>query len=127
MSDAKTSWDSELDQRATAAPLLQTWGWGEVQSRAGWSVERVRLAGGAMASVQLRGFGGVREAYVPRGPVPASAESVAALVEWARNACRPQRVRRPVPVWTDRPPWHRSPGLRSPAAFVGYRARGPVH
>ena len=86
MSDAKTSWDSELDQRATAAPLLQTWGWGEVQSRAGWSVERVRLAGGAMASVQLRGLGPVREAYVPRGPVPASADSVAVLVDWARAA-----------------------------------------
>ncbi|TMD00472.1 MAG: peptidoglycan bridge formation glycyltransferase FemA/FemB family protein [Chloroflexi bacterium] len=86
MRDAKASWDQELEQRATVAPLLQTWGWGEVQSRAGWSVERVRLAGGAMASVQLRGFGGVREAYIPRGPVPASAESVAAIVEWARNA-----------------------------------------
>ena len=85
MSGKQTIWDGELDERASPAPLLQTWGWGEVQSRAGWTVERVRLAGGAMASVQLRGIGPVREAYVPRGPVPASPEAVAALVDWARS------------------------------------------
>jgi hypothetical protein len=86
VSDAKASWDRDLDERASPSPLLQTWEWGEVQSRAGWSVERVRLAGGAMASVQLRGFGPVREAYVPRGPVPASSGAITALVDWARGA-----------------------------------------
>jgi hypothetical protein len=65
--------------------LLQSWGWGEVQSRAGWSVERVRLRGGAMASVQLRGIGPLREAYVPRGPVPATEDAVGQLLEWARE------------------------------------------
>jgi lipid II:glycine glycyltransferase (peptidoglycan interpeptide bridge formation enzyme) len=39
-----------------------------------------------MASVQLRGLGPVREAYVPRGPVPASPDAVGALVDWARSA-----------------------------------------
>lgn len=39
-----------------------------------------------MASVQLRAVGPVREAYVPRGPVPASAEAIDALVVWARRA-----------------------------------------
>jgi hypothetical protein len=86
MSGKQAAWDAELDERALPSPLLQSWGWGEVQARAGWSVERVRLAGGAMASVQLRGLGPVREAYVPRGPVPASPESVKALVDWARSA-----------------------------------------
>ncbi len=86
MSGKQPSWDAELDERALPSPLLQSWGWGEVQSHAGWSVERVRLAGGAMASVQLRGLGPVREAYVPRGPVPASPEAVGALVDWARSA-----------------------------------------
>jgi len=86
MSGQQASWDAELDERASPSPLLQTWGWGVVQSRAGWTVERVRLSGGAMASVQLRGLGPVREAYVPRGPVPASAEAVKALVEWAKSA-----------------------------------------
>jgi hypothetical protein len=86
MSDDAASWDRDLDENVSPSPLLQTWGWGEVQSNAGWTVERVRLAVGAMASVQLRSVGPAREAYVPRGPVPASAESIDALVEWARAA-----------------------------------------
>jgi len=79
-------WDQELDERASPAPLLQTWGWGEVQARAGWSVDRVRLKGGAMASIQLRSVGPAREAYVPRGPVPPTADAIDALVDWARDA-----------------------------------------
>ena len=65
-------WDRELAERAPRAPLLQSWGWGEVQSRAGWSVERLRISpGGAMASVQIRKVGLAREVYVSRGPLPA--------------------------------------------------------
>ena len=86
MTAAREAWDRDLDELASPAPLLQTWGWGEVQSHAGWTVERVRLAGGAMASVQLRGLGPVREAYVPRGPVPASPDAIGALIGWARAA-----------------------------------------
>lgn len=86
MTPESARWDAELDERAAPAPLLQTWGWGEVQARAGWSVERLRLPGGAMASVQLRSVGPVREAYVPRGPVPATAEAIESLVEWAKEA-----------------------------------------
>jgi len=86
MTVAREAWDRELGERASPAPLLQTWGWGEVQSHAGWTVERVRLSGGAMASVQLRGLGPVREAYVPRGPVPASPNAISALIDWARAA-----------------------------------------
>jgi len=79
-------WDQELAAAADTPPLLQTWGWGEVQSRSGWTVERLRLRGGAMASVQLRTVGPAREAYVPRGPVPAGPEALDALIEWARGA-----------------------------------------
>lgn len=86
MSATGETWDRELAQRASPSPLLQTWGWGEVQSGAGWSIERVELGAGAIASVQLRGLGPVREAYVPRGPVPASPEAISALVDWARAA-----------------------------------------
>src|SRR5260370_21212988 len=86
MSGKQASWDAELHERALPSPLLQTGGWGEVQSRAGWTIERVRFANGAMASVQLRGLGPVREAYVPRGPVPASPDAIGALVDWARTA-----------------------------------------
>jgi lipid II:glycine glycyltransferase (peptidoglycan interpeptide bridge formation enzyme) len=80
-------WDRDLAERAPHAPLLQSWAWGEVQARAGWSVERVRLApDGAMASVQVRKVGPAREVYVPRGPVPATASAVDALVDWARGS-----------------------------------------
>ena len=84
MSEA-TKWDEELEGRVLPAPLLQSWAWGEVQAHAGWSVERVRLPGGAMASVQVRKVGPAREAYVPRGPVPAVPEAIDALVDWARG------------------------------------------
>ncbi|HSS93635.1 MAG TPA: peptidoglycan bridge formation glycyltransferase FemA/FemB family protein [Candidatus Dormibacteraeota bacterium] len=86
MTGPRVTWDRELDELASPAPLLQTWGWGEVQSRAGWAIERLRLSGGAMASVQLRGIGPVREAYVPRGPVPPSPGAIGALIDWARSA-----------------------------------------
>jgi hypothetical protein len=85
MNDA-TRWDGDLKERASPAPLLQTWAWGEVQARAGWNIERIRLAGGAMASVQVRSVGPAREAYVPRGPVPASPDALGALIDWARGA-----------------------------------------
>jgi len=77
-------WDAELAALASPPSLLQTWAWGEVQGRAGWSIERVRLAG-AMASVQVRGLGPLREAYVPRGPVPSTGAALRALVDWARE------------------------------------------
>jgi lipid II:glycine glycyltransferase (peptidoglycan interpeptide bridge formation enzyme) len=86
VTDAAERWDADLEDRASAAPLLQSWAWGEVQARAGWTIERVRLAGAAMASVQVRAVGPAREAYVPRGPLPAGPEAVDALVGWARMA-----------------------------------------
>jgi lipid II:glycine glycyltransferase (peptidoglycan interpeptide bridge formation enzyme) len=81
-----SQWDEELETKGSPAPLLQSWAWGEVQARAGWKIERVRLKGGAMASVQVRSVGPAREAYVPRGPVPAATEAIDALIEWARDA-----------------------------------------
>ena len=87
MSDQATTWDSDLSRLASpSSPLLQTWGWGEVQSRAGWTIERATLADGAMASIQIRSVGPIREAYVPRGPAPATPEAIDALIEWARAA-----------------------------------------
>jgi peptidoglycan pentaglycine glycine transferase (the first glycine) len=85
MSAEASTWDEELEERSSPSPLLQTWGWGEVQSRAGWQVDRIRLPGGAMASVQVRRVGPFHEAYVPRGPVPATPEAIESLVGWARS------------------------------------------
>ncbi len=77
-------WDAALAALVSTPPLLQSWGWGQVQANAGWAVERLRMEG-AMASVLTRGLGPLREAYVPRGPVPATAASVERLVAWARE------------------------------------------
>ena len=79
-------WDAQLGERATPAPLLQSWAWGLVQARAGWTIKRIELPGGAIASVQVRTIGPLREAYVPRGPVPASADAIDQLVGWARKS-----------------------------------------
>lgn len=82
----RESWDSELAGHVHPAPLLQSWGWGEVQARAGWAVERVRLpAAEAMATVLIRGRGRLRSAFVPRGPVPPTPAAIEGLVEWARG------------------------------------------
>lgn len=86
MSAESERWDSELAERASPAPLLQTWAWGEVQAKSGWTIERVRLARGTLASVQMRKVRSAIEAYVPRGPVPATPETMDWLVAWARNA-----------------------------------------
>jgi lipid II:glycine glycyltransferase (peptidoglycan interpeptide bridge formation enzyme) len=86
MSTEAERWDVDLEERASPSPLLQSWAWGEVQARAGWSVERVRLDEVAMASILLRKVGPAREAYVPRGPVPASPSAIDALLEWSRSA-----------------------------------------
>lgn len=83
-------WDGLLDAATSPAPLLQSWAWGEVQSHAGWSIERVRLPSGGVASVQIRSFSGASEAYVPRGPVPATRATLTQLIEW----CRSQRIAR---------------------------------
>ncbi|HZV52207.1 MAG TPA: peptidoglycan bridge formation glycyltransferase FemA/FemB family protein [Candidatus Dormibacteraeota bacterium] len=78
-------WDRALGELAVPAPLLQSWAFGEVQAQEGWSVERLVLPGGGRATVLLQGSGPLRWAYVPRGPVPATAETVADLVAWARE------------------------------------------
>lgn len=86
MSPDVDRWDAELAAQAQPAPLLQSWAWGEVQARSGWTVERLRVLRGALASVQLRKVGPAREAYIPRGPVPATREALDWLVAWSRNA-----------------------------------------
>ena len=86
MATEQERWDGDLERLASPAPLLQSWAWGDAQSQAGWSTERVRFpAESGMASAQIRSVGRAREAYVPRGPVPATAPAIDSLVEWARE------------------------------------------
>ena len=84
MEAARAGWDHALRRLASPAPLLQSWGYGEVQAGEGWATERIALQGGR-ATVLLKGRGRLARAYVPRGPVPATRAVVADLVEWARG------------------------------------------
>ena len=76
-------WDREIDELATPAPLLQSWHWGEVQRKAGWKSNYAHFAGG-VASIFERKVGPAVEAYVPRGPVPATARAIDGLIGIAR-------------------------------------------
>lgn len=78
-----SSWDAALAGLSSPPPLLQSWGYGEVQAQEGWMVERLILPGGARAVVLLQGRGPFRWAYVPRGPVPATLEAIGSLQDWA--------------------------------------------
>jgi hypothetical protein len=82
---AAPAWDAGLAELARPAPLLQSWGFGETQAREGWQVERVRLPGELQATVLVQGRGALSRAYVPRGPVPATPEALAALVRWSKE------------------------------------------
>jgi hypothetical protein len=78
-------WDEALRSLASPAPLLQSWGYGEVQSGEGWTTERITLPAGGQATVLVKGRGRLARAYVPRGPVPATPPVLTGLVEWARE------------------------------------------
>ena len=89
-SDGATEWDRMLEQHHGS--LLQSWRWGELQSRFGWHVERFCFDDGAagLCSLQLTAslLPGGAIAYVPRGPVivPASrAEGLEVLTQRARS------------------------------------------
>ena len=85
LEEGASAWDAGVMALATPPPLLQSWGFGEVQAREGWCSERVVLPGGARAQVLLAGAGPLRWAYVPRGPVPATPAAVEGLAAWARE------------------------------------------
>jgi len=78
-------WDAAVVALASPPPLLQSWGFGEVQAGEGWTPERVMLPGGGCAQVLLQGAGPLRWAYAPRGPVPATIGAVEELASWARE------------------------------------------
>jgi lipid II:glycine glycyltransferase (peptidoglycan interpeptide bridge formation enzyme) len=110
------AWDAGVLGLASPPPLLQSWGFGEVQAQEGWTPERVVLPGGARAQVLLRGAGPLRWAYAPRGPVPATAEAVEHLASWARERGLARlRVEPEAPA-----------GLADELAGMGFRPAAPV-
>lgn len=66
-----TSWGQQL--LAQQGHLLQSWAWGELKSRFGWTAHRLQM-GEAIAQVLFRRLPlGLTIAYIPKGP----------LVDWA--------------------------------------------
>ena len=70
--DSQTAWQSQL-LSLPAPHLLQTWTWGELKRRFGWSAERIVFQDGAgdpvaMAQVLTRTSRGLKVAYCPKGP-----------------------------------------------------------
>ncbi|MEA2646941.1 MAG: hypothetical protein QOE92_2024 [Chloroflexota bacterium] len=78
---AADAWDGALPR---GAHLLQSYRWGELQSRFGWTVERVQLdVDGTLVPVSLLVADtlapGGRYAYVPRGPAVEAGQAPSAL------------------------------------------------
>ncbi|MGH7643762.1 MAG: lipid II:glycine glycyltransferase FemX [Candidatus Dormibacteria bacterium] len=109
-------WDDRL-REWPAANLLQSNGWGEVQSRAGWVTHRLEVptASGALplsAQVTSSGLPGFSRIYVPRGPVcppgdlASFEDGLAALLELGQQ-CRALALEVEVP-WLENsvPPGH---------------------
>ncbi len=84
-SSEATFWDDSLRELGSPVPLLQTYGWGEAHRRHSQQVKRLWLPGGAMAQVFLYQVGTLCWGEVPKGPLPATMESIDDLVAWARD------------------------------------------
>jgi peptidoglycan pentaglycine glycine transferase (the first glycine) len=94
-SGTAADWDGCL-REWPAANLLQSYGWGEVQARAGWVTHRLEVATAdgplpVAALVTGSGVPGFSRIYVPRGPVCSASDLaafeavVAALIDLGRE------------------------------------------
>jgi peptidoglycan pentaglycine glycine transferase (the first glycine) len=83
------AWDRLLLDQAEGN-LLQSWSWGELQSRFGWSVERLVVADGRHGLCSLQRtttlFPGGAVYYVPRGPAVLASARVQVLDALERRA-----------------------------------------
>ncbi len=85
----QAAWDRVLAERPGGS-LLQSWTWGQLQSRFGWTVERLLFDDGTsgLCSLQRAGslFPGGARYYVPRGPAVQAGARDAVLGELVRRA-----------------------------------------
>jgi lipid II:glycine glycyltransferase (peptidoglycan interpeptide bridge formation enzyme) len=111
-------WD-ELVQAQPEGNLLQSWKWGELQSRFGWTVERLAFYDGraGVCSVQRSAtlFPGGAVYYVPRGPVVDERDRLLVLDELERRATARRglilRVEPNVPVGDEWPAFFEGRGF----------------
>ncbi|MHB1525873.1 MAG: lipid II:glycine glycyltransferase FemX [Candidatus Dormibacteria bacterium] len=108
--ETASGWDEQL-RRWPRSNLLQSYGWGEVQGRAGWATHRLAVptASGVLpvtALVGATGIPGTTRVYVPRGPVcgpddqASFAAAEAALLRLAHR-CRALTLEVEVPWGSD--------------------------
>lgn len=121
-------WDAALRQ-LPQAHLLQSFRWGELKARYGWTVERLLAeADGGMAAAQVlwRTTPLGPFAYVPRGPVlhpPGHDQAAQALLQALHHSARKRRAVfvKLEPHSTDPAPWPQF-GFRATAQSVQPRA-----
>jgi peptidoglycan pentaglycine glycine transferase (the first glycine) len=83
------AWDALLE-RQPEGNLLQSWYWGELQSRFGWTIDRLVVGDGSHGLCSLQRsralIPGAGIYYVPRGPVSAQPARLPLLDELGRRA-----------------------------------------
>lgn len=100
--DGRAEWDSYVGQQALGN-LLQSWGWGQLRRRYGWSVLRlaavrdpgVQWVGAIQVLKQRMGPGGLGWGYSPQGPVLSALgdqEACQALLRAAAEKLRHDRI-----------------------------------
>ena len=86
------TWDRLLLAQQPEGNLLQSWAWGSLQSRFGWTVERLAFQDGRGGLCSLQRARGVLPGgavyYAPRGPVVPEAARLHALDELEQHARR---------------------------------------
>lgn len=125
------TWD-EFTQLPQRGHILQSWAWGELKASFGWSPVRIAAMQEreilAAAQVLFRSLpGGLRTAYVPKGPLldPAVQDTATAdaLTRAMHGACRRQHAisLKIEPDWPETPPalrWLEAQGFRASAETV---------
>jgi peptidoglycan pentaglycine glycine transferase (the first glycine) len=85
-------WEAYIASRHPDAHLLQTASWGRLKSAFGWHAECLQ-AGNAGTLLLFRPLPfGFSVGYLPRGPVPPTAEALADLLPSIDGACRSRRA-----------------------------------
>ena len=135
LTETPQSWDEHL-LAWPRAHLLQSWGWGELQAGAGWSVERLALpvtqADGAVVELPLTvlaGASGLRglppRLYVPKGPAcgPADARAWLAVLAGLDDVAARRHAAAAV---VEPNAWYDERAGLALAVFAGWRPTRPV-
>jgi peptidoglycan pentaglycine glycine transferase (the first glycine) len=102
--DFLKDWDAFVASRHPDAHLLQTAAWGRLKSAFGWRADTLEAGdGGALLLFRPLPFG-FSVAYLPRGPVPSTPETLDELLPAIDRICRSRRAAflSIEPDWTDK-------------------------